>query len=522
MLEIIQRRLPVRLRPEEAGQVQQKLQTRFNSLLSGIRLEYLRRLGLEHEPQAAFSLSAQSQILAGEIFLPEAGTVFYFKALKDPECLEAGVVSVQTDRDFDHFFHAVRDAVREVTGRDFQWQDNISDAMLELEDSRPVSLEVSEKELEAAREFLNPASKEILDQLSQSDSTLVGKLKLPRGVNDSSLRHLEDLDLIRKDYAVISKETGQQILKVSNRASIEESKFFSSESVNEVISCTPFCTSLMENDHWLLILVLGQLKDMGIGQHGEKLVVAQAENSPTHLVLTANRRRYLLVLTNRRLSLDDSYLISAQISACELKDIVVISTQRSPSLMRHHLASTNPKAQFFFIDGLEKLPEHLRNILTEKQRSQLREILDPLSELTPVKIQDLIMGRVSADAGAQNGETHAYSPALELELPRASDVLPGPPPEVHSFGSSLPVSSAFSAVPRTEELTTELDFAAPEPDLSETESAPEFQRPPYSVGEITPPVHHLPLDHLSGHEELDIQAPATAHSWGSPSDFPRL
>jgi len=506
MLQIFQRRLGAKLRPEQAQQVQAQLQARFNSLLAGVRLEYLRRLGVDHNEEAAFRGNSSSTLMAGEIFLPEPGTVFFVKIPRDADYLEAGGVSTQTNLQPDDFLSEVRDAVLQVVGKAGEWEDTDSHQGSEPEEARVASLEVSEKELEAAQEFLKPSSLELLKQLDQTDSLPLRKLKFPAGDPSRLLQHLEDLDLLRKDYAVISKETGQQILKVASRASLEESKFFSAENVDEVISCTPFCQGLLQNDQWLLILVLAQLREMGLGDFGDQVLVSQLDGAPTQVFLGLNQQRFMLVLSNRRLSLDDSYVISAQLSACNLEEVVLISTQRVSTLMKHHLDSTNPKVKFHFIDGLKELQDKLRQVIVEKQRAYLRSVLDPLSELTPVRVPELVVAKMAPVPPAEKEEAAAAEhhlhfahtearelPSLAVEeefdeedsAPAPVVLNPGPPPSYHhaeapSLGETLGESYEF-APPSVPDLTP--DF--PEPGAS-------LELPPLGLQEV-PPIPH-PVD----------------------------
>jgi hypothetical protein len=494
MLQITQRRLNVPLNVEQAHSICAKLQDRHNSLLAGVRLEYLRRLGVDQADDSKLGFSNASTLQAGEIFLSSQGTVFFLKVSAADGLLEAGGVSSSATATCLPFLKEVGEAVSQVTGQLGEWSDCTPQTFNEPEDARIASLEVSEKELEAAQEFLKPSSLELLQQLNQQDSLPLRKLKFPGGDPTRLLAHLEDLDLVRKDYAVISRETGQQILKVSSRTSLEESKFFSAENVDEVISCTAFCQDLLRNDQWLLILVLSQLREMGIADFGDDILVSQSDGAPTQVFLGLNQQRFLLVLSNKRLSIDDSYVVSAQISACNLEEVVLISTQKISSLMKHHLSSTNPNAKFHFIDGLKELQDKLRNVIVEKQRSYLRSILDPLSELTPVQIPELVVARMSPPTQeftspvAITGEKLTL-PNLQLDpepQPAETDAAvtvgnwsePEPHFEEQHHSAGLGEEAGFDFSPSLPDL---------EPDLPEANS--NFELPPLGLQQVNAPVH---------------------------------
>ena len=496
MLQILHRQLPARLTAGEAQRLQHSLQSHFPSLLAGVRLEYLRRLGLEDEPSRVFGLQENSRLLGGEVFPLEPGTVAYLKVSKDDGAIEAGVVSNQTQVDSSRFFQVVQKAAQDVTGRIVDWDSGDDQTHSEPEDARPVSLEVSEKELEAAGEFLNQASKDLLHQLYAVDSLPLSKLK---GGNNfgHQIQHLEDLDLVSKDYALLSKETGQQILKVASRESLESSTFFSAENVDEVLSCTPFCRSLMDNDQWLLVLVLGQLRHLGFGGDQARIHVVQQEHVPTQVFVRIHQQRFLLVLTHQKLTIDESYLVSAQIAACQLEDVVLISTQRVSNLMRSHLKSTNPNIHFHFIDGISQLPDRLNEVFTEKQRTCLKDLLESLSDLTPVKLHDLVVRKlvpIPVDEAGDASLPHFAPPTLSEAMPEFT------PPLQQDYELPEP-SFPTSANQAERQEPAPLDFSPDMPkfgaDFPERGMPEDMEVPSYSVADRMPPVP-LPVDDFPG------------------------
>jgi hypothetical protein len=413
MLRIIKKSTPVKLDVASARAFQSQLQGRFNSLLAGVRLEYARRLGLEDQDLLPAPTNEAGVVQLGEIFLTQPGTVCYVRYQGAQETLEASAISNSKDANLEEFFREVSVCLANAGVKSKGWSEPEGQSSIP-EDAEPASTDVSEKELEAAQELMRPESRGLLEQLASQESILVREIDTA-GIRDlfRQLQHFEDLELIRKDYAVIDQKTGQQILRVPSRASLEEAsqKFFiggtaiSNDNVDEVISCTPFCRNLLANDTWLLLLLLGSLKQLDLGP--ESVFVCRAEGAPSRVYLQTSQQKFLLVLSNRRMSLDDAYLIGAQIAAYDLKDIIVVSTDRTSTLMRHHLRQTNPDATFAFVDALADLDSQLRSILLERQRSFLREILDPLAALTPVRVQDLIVRKMVPGAPSESQEPPA-------------------------------------------------------------------------------------------------------------------
>ena len=194
--------------------------------------------------------------------------------------------------------------------------------------------------------------------------------------------------------------------------------------------------------------------------------------------MTLNQQRFLVVLSNRRMTLDDSYLVSAQVAAYGLEDVIVLSTDKTSTLMKHHLQQTNDKVTFNFVDSLEDLEDSLRSILLERQRDYIRSLLDPLAELTPVRIQELVIRKMAP--GPSNGEVQATQYPDPPEMPsQEEDSLPDfqpPPMDVPNTEddeeSGLPeLPSPMASIPPPP--TTEL----PEEEASDEEGLPEIQMP---------------------------------------------
>jgi hypothetical protein len=536
MLRIIKKSTSVKLDANSARSFQSQLQGRFNSLLAGVRLEYARRLGLDDQDLLPAPTNEAGVVQLGEIFLTQPGTVCYVRYDGGEQTLEASAISNSREANLDEFFNEVVSCLNNAGVKSKGWTDADGDSAIP-EDAEPASTDVSEKELEAARELMKPESRALLEQLASAESILVREIDTS-GVRDlfRQLQHFEDLELIRKDYAVIDQKTGQQILRVPSRASLEEAsqKFFiggtaiSNDNVDEVISCTPFCRHLLANDMWLLLLLLGTLKELELGP--ESVFVCRSEGAPSRVYLQTSRQKFLLVLSNRRLSLDDAYLIGAQVAAYDLKDIIVVSTDRTSTLMRHHLRQTNPDATFAFVDALSDLDTQLRSILLERQRSYLREILDPLAALTPVRVQDLIVRKMVPSAAREEAEEAAPVAEESVEEQAApqdsfedsegeeptparliADSFEAPAPDMlPAFASDRSASTPQASLgiqiemPPLEEEEPEERFPTPElavPEMPSISEAPRTEDEPESRIQTSIPLSTMELPDLPQAEE---------------------
>ena len=430
MLKMIQKRLPIELNSEEAASVQQNLQIRFNSLFHKIRLEYLNRLGLEESEYALTGLPAGSDLVIGELFMPEPGVICYIKSLRGQGCLEAGVISSEQDRDVDHLFSGIREAVTEIRADVPEWQLPAEYEPLQIEGADPGNVDIDPKDMEAARALMDTASRNLLAKIKDAGSIFLNKIyNEDRKNTEDRIRNFENLKLINKEYAVLCRRTGQQILRVADRSTIDESsqksfKCFicgnpiAQEVVEEIATSNALCADMFNDNKWLLVLIQGSLGELGI--RSEDIKVYKAPNLPTRLFLNINGQRYLLVLCTETLNLDQANLISAHLAAYKLTQAIIISTCSISKLMRQHLANMNSEAAFHFICDLNNLDGDIKDILTAQLRQRVIEQLDDISKATPVSIPNLVLARMmpkQAQAEEKDSEETETDVSSEADAP---------------------------------------------------------------------------------------------------------
>ncbi len=404
MLKIIQKHLPINLTDEEASNIQQSLQTRYNSLLYRIRLEYLSRLGLDIDSYNLTVPNGTSDLSVGELFMPQPGTVLYIKCSRSEGMLEAGVITDDEGYDSEGFFCDVREIIGEFRSGVAPWTVPEGFELPTIEDAEPAGSPVPPKQIDAARTIMDKQSRELLAKIQEAGSIFLNKLETEdREDTTSRIHKLEELELLNLDYAVLCRRTGQQILRVPDRATIDSpsQKAFkcficgsqlSDEIIEEILTCTDSCEDLLKNQKWLVVLVRGILSDIGIPS--ESVRIYKNGKSPIQLFLSLNGQRYMFVLSTEALTLDQAYLLGAHISAYRLDHAVVISTEKITTLMRHHLIQSNESTSFHFIDELDELESQIKNTILAQQRAYLRKQLEALSEMTSVCIPKLVLHRL--------------------------------------------------------------------------------------------------------------------------------
>lgn len=404
MLKIIKKQLPVELNEEMASNLRQSLQARYNSLLHRVRLEYLNRLGLEPNSCDFMAALKDAPLMLGELYLPEAGTIFYIKAKRGEALIQAGVITNDETRDVDEFFSEVRDILAGICDSLPSWQLSTDLLPLEIEDAEVDPNPATEEQLAAAKMLMDRESRQLLEQIKDAGSIFLNKIECPdRDLLERRIHNFKDLGLLNMDYAVLCHRTGQQILRVADKATIDESsqkafKCFicgsplSDEIIEEVLACTDSGVNMLSDRTWLLILVRGILAELGIP--GSAMKIYRSQNLPVQIFLSVNGLRYLLVLCTEPMTLDQAYLVGAHLAAYKLDSAIIISTEKITTLMRSHLEQTNPQAKFEFLDKMEDLSARLQRIIIDQQRDFLSKQLEDMVSLTKVDISPLVLQRM--------------------------------------------------------------------------------------------------------------------------------
>ncbi len=468
MLKIVRRRLDVQFDSLQAFEFQRQVDSSLSPLINGVRREYFKRLGLGNEETEEWLLNEHRKstvpLLLGDIILRDDDTVMYYRQQRSGGPFEAGVITRNEPSDYADYFDTLLKIVRKTTERkDLAWLSAGPDAEVSQSLANESEVRVpTAREVEASRELENEAAQRLLSQIMSASSVFLARfsqgLSQDRAVTERFVKRFEDLGIVSKDYAVLCRKTGQQILRVSSRAAIEDpsQKTFkcficgnsvSEEMVDEIITPTEFGRKLIDHDYWLVVRVLGALESAGIAN--QQVHIHTGEGNLTNFFVTINDQLYLIVVANRKVTLEESYLINAHVAAYRLEHVIVIATERISVLMRHHLEKSNAGSEFDFLDSLRGVEERLMSIFSRKEKTVLKAVMSDFGTLTPVSIQDAVMEHISPpgdvlEIDARGRSTSMPRPAATVEPtpsktesaatqrnPSPATEHPEPPPESH-------------------------------------------------------------------------------------------
>jgi hypothetical protein len=412
MLKIKQLQTKVKLDEMICDSLTESLNMKYNLLIYGVKRDYINKLDLKPEDEFSFIkknlFPENAGIACGDLVFFEPETIIYYKVRETLDSIEIGIIGDPANRDkFETFADDVMSCLRKNSEKpvnDWEPVKMVDHSVMTLLDDAEIIIP-TENEIKSSVELLKPDTLALIKFVSQQDSTFQETLtqKFDLKNIDREVDVLEELNLLSTDYALICNKAGQQILRVPDRNALEDiskkgfkcficGSSIADEKLEKSITVSEFGKSVLKDDRWVLMQALSALNTIGFSY--DDIFVLKDEEQDVRILLNLNDESMMIQLTNRKMTLDDAYLINAHISAYKLDYLVVVSIKPLSRLMMEHLRDTNVKCEVEFIEGLDSLTEKLNRILQEKEKSRITSILKELNVLTPVFMEKLILHKV--------------------------------------------------------------------------------------------------------------------------------
>ena len=409
------------------------LSEKYKLLLHGMKKKFIKNLGISIEEEDQWIMDhlakQEAQLLGGDLIYIAPETVMYYKVPSEKELVEAGVIGDVSLKEFDEFTAAIKESILDALEDPEQKWEPVKklDQSYKMLIEKARTIKPGEEDILAAIELEDEENRTLMKVIRTKDSIFMDKLmEEAKAENiEDNIKVFSDLGLVNTDFAVICNKTGQQILRIPDKSALDEisqkgfkcficGSSISKEKLVRAISCSDFGKKVLEDEYWFLVLVLNALNSLDIPF--EESYIQTGETPDTNIFLNINNEAVMLQLINRKLSLDDAFLINAHIAAYKLNYLILISTQPFSELMKSHLQTTNPDCSIHFIEGLENLSGDIHDIFIEKEKIRLEETLKNMTELTPIPIEELLMKKV-----IPGGKTEPVESSDELLLDDLED-----------------------------------------------------------------------------------------------------
>ena len=403
-----------------------ELSDAYSPVLFSIRSEYWQRLNL---PQGNFnswwteitSETLDEEGIFGDLIMTEGKNILYYKADVIEKKIEIGFIGKKEENEA---FSVFSDDVIGCVRRNFNtnpegWIESKYDESIlkAIEDSSSVCVPTEEEDelsiiLEDSkrRDFLH----KIKDCVSTSIAKLVSPEELPKVAKIVDI--FEKRKVLTKDFVVLCSKTGQPILKVSSRSALEgtqgANKCFicgnplSQEKIDEIVTCSRMGKNFIENGYWLQIRIMHALKKCGIAP--EQTRVWNGNNDIRYLFSIINGQSFMFVLSDNRLTIEDMYKINLYISSYDIKNVLLISTEKIPLIIKKYTQNSNKDdVSFDFIETIESIDEAIELFIIDRCSAYISRILSSFTSFTPVRLNKLVIDSITNKEPARKSKKAA-------------------------------------------------------------------------------------------------------------------
>lgn len=414
-MKILQYRLKICLTTEEAYSLALALTEVLKPLIGGVRRSFWERLNIPIDAASFWPekpADKASPFLLGDILLSGQDSIFYYKLDPNGKFMEVGALSRKEPQGFEDFRLRIREKLEEISGRpvgDFEELDSYQEVLPLLKETSETILP-SRADMAASREIEKPEALRLISTLGSGKEIFLKSLL--EGIDnvkavEAALERFQKVGLAAKDYVILCQKTGQQILRASSGEAVEESlqkgfkcslcgKPISQERIEELIVISDFGQKMLDRDYWLVVRAFGALETLGITQ--KEILVERSSAQAPIIFFNLGGRPAVLVLKSAPFTLNDVYIIQAQVAAYGIALAVLVSNAKIPTIIKNNIRQGASACTFGFIENLDGFEEKLQLVLRERLREYIIEITQSFNELTPVRVQDLIINSLTASA----------------------------------------------------------------------------------------------------------------------------
>lgn len=395
-----------------------KLSENCNPILYSIRKEYWNRLNL---PESGFAKwwnkiltdTLEETGVFGDVTLTNDKDVLFYDINLIERNIKIGFVGKSDEQEtavnlLNEFKRKIMLAAQSLNAENSVWVSKEYDQQIlqAIENQSSVCIP-SEEETDLSLVLEDAKTRNFLYKIKDCSSTSIAKIFPQSDIPQIApiVDIFEKRKVITKEFVVQCGKTGQPILKVSSRNALEETpqganKCFicgnslANETIDEIISCSEIGKKFIENGFWLQIRILHSLKQAGVDLN--KVRIWQGDNSFIYLFSIINGQSYLFVLTDKKTTVDDMYKINLYISSYNIENVLLISTEPIPLLIKKHIEkSSGSEASFNFIETLEAIDKMIDLFIIDRSSAYISNQLSNFVDFTPVKLNELIIKSVA-------------------------------------------------------------------------------------------------------------------------------
>ncbi len=307
--------------------------------------------------------------------------------------------------------------------------------------------QVPPEKINALKKLANPQVMQFLTILEEYDRGIyLRELEKVAPISRDLLNELIANGLVIKDYLIICRLTGRQILRISSLETIKEAekkgfkcfmcgKPLSEEIFEEAIFITPSITEYLKGNRWLLSLLIYVLtEELAIPKD---MISFDTPEKYYNIILQLPMGNILITVLPQEFTTQDIYMIEAYVSAYSAETLIVISDKPIIKLLTDYLTSKG--IDVYSITEFSELKEELSLILSDKLlkhvQLKFKEKLASMSVDLWEAFKDKVINMLGGDKLKERIESFSIPSALKGQ---SSEVKPRIASKVKTTGTSSP------------------------------------------------------------------------------------
>jgi hypothetical protein len=214
-----------------------------------------------------------------------------------------------------------------------------------------------------------------------------------RAAESSAIDKLVELGLAERQFVVICKASGNQVNRSKTREAITAvvgsgvqcscGRELSEEAIEPLVTPTDLLPRMLDQSHWMSLVLLEALAAEGIDPTRVLLNVRQGSNEVDALVDLAGTS-LMVELKDDEFSIGHAYPVGGRIALYSPTHTLIASSKSVSTEVREYFESTKPATSMHYVGTLPDLGPSIRNLVRDARSRRATALLEPFSKGLPV------------------------------------------------------------------------------------------------------------------------------------------
>jgi len=270
---------------------------------------------------------------------------------------------------------------------------------------------ITESESACASQLEECHLRKLASKLKQSGGMLADGLSQDK----NALHDLLEAGLVSREFIVVCKRDGHQIIRVTSREAIDQmasmgaqcscGKPVNEESIKEYYTPTPLLKKLLDQSYWMSAILVSALSDVRVPKESIFLNLRQGS---TEIDAFADICGDLVMfeLKDSQFSMGHAYAFGGRIGEYKPDWAVIVSTSGVDKEVEQHFTRVKPECKIVYIANLADLASKTGEIATAIRTKRCGALLQQLDLIagTGVPVSQLLAQRLGVSIEPEQGD----------------------------------------------------------------------------------------------------------------------